>query len=89
VLAVNITTPGETSLIVVTIYRPPLMSMKETWSQLENVFVGLTTGQFGPPSPTVITGDLNIDLSVKRTKYQALLDDYSLCQFIQYPKSVH
>jgi hypothetical protein len=88
VLAVNITTPGETSLIVVTIYRPPIMSMKEFWSQLENVFVGLTTGQFGPPSPTVITGDFNIDLSVKKSKYQAKLDEYSLCQFIQYPTRV-
>jgi exonuclease III len=92
VLAVNITT-GETKLIVITIYRPPQMSMKETLPQLKNVFRELMCDQHGTPRPCVINGDFNIDLSDqvingKRTKYQALLDEYSLCQFIQHPTRV-
>jgi exonuclease III len=91
VLAVNITT-GETKLIVVTIYRPPNMNTKETWTQLNDVFRELMTDQNGTPRPCVINGDFNMDLTdqgKKRwTKYQALLDDHSLCQFIQYPTRV-
>jgi hypothetical protein len=86
VMVLNITT-GETSLTVVTIYRPPNMPLSQTWPQLENVFERLMCDQFGTLCPCVISGDFNIDMSVPgsgrgRSKYQALLDKHS-------PYSVH
>ena len=79
-IGVKIKTWDNQKLNIIAAYRPPNSEIKETFSDLEILLNTIND------EPTIITGDLNINVGIKNTlsnKYLTQLENYNMTQSVK------